>query len=201
MSAMILACIAVLAAVGLALYAVHRKVALKLSARALRQFEVSIEVAFQDGPHHGRLPAEPDDDPRSLSRPGDPTRSDKQTRSDEHKSIPARSPGRSSRRASRRSDRRSDLPGTARHTGRSAAVGCAMDCERLRSGCCTAVFSPSNACSRRPMPGTARGHTRVAAAPPDRRISRWIWMVRPRRLRGSPASSRYLDGTPGPGGP
>ncbi len=53
MSVMVLACIAVLAVAGLAFYAIHRKVSLKFSARALRQFEISIEVASQSGSEHG----------------------------------------------------------------------------------------------------------------------------------------------------
>ena len=56
MSVMVLACIAVLAVLavaGLAFYAIHRKVSLKFSARALRQFEISIEVASQSGSEHG----------------------------------------------------------------------------------------------------------------------------------------------------
>ena len=53
MSVMVLARIAVLAVAGLASYAIHRKVSLKFSARALRQFEISIEVASQSGSEHG----------------------------------------------------------------------------------------------------------------------------------------------------
>ena len=53
MSVMVLACIAVLAVAGLAFYAIHRKVSLKFGARALRQFEISIEVASQSGSEHG----------------------------------------------------------------------------------------------------------------------------------------------------
>ena len=73
MSLMILACIAVLAVVGLALYAIHRKVGLKVSARA-RQFEMSIEVVSQSGPHHSRPPTEPRADLRSLGQPDNRTR-------------------------------------------------------------------------------------------------------------------------------
>jgi hypothetical protein len=65
-SAMIVVCLAVLPVVGLGFYAIHRRVDLKVSARALRQFEVIIEVASQSGSHRGRLSTEPGDDPCSL---------------------------------------------------------------------------------------------------------------------------------------
>jgi hypothetical protein len=120
-SVMTLACIAVLAIVGLAFYAIHRKVGLKVSARALRQFEVSIEVASQSGSHHGRLSTEPGDDPRSLGQPDNQTRADRRARSNQPIAIPERSPGRLSSRASRRSGRQADQPGTARRTDKSGS--------------------------------------------------------------------------------
>jgi hypothetical protein len=119
-SAMILACTPVLAIVGLAFYAIHRKVSLKVSARALRQFEVSIEVASH-GSDHGRSPTEPGDDPCSLGQPDDQSRTDGRARSNRPMAIPARSPVRSSSRASRRNGRRADRPGTARRTDKSGS--------------------------------------------------------------------------------
>jgi hypothetical protein len=77
MSAITFACIAVLAIVGLAVYAIHRKACLKVSAKAPGKFEVNIEVTSQTGAHHGRLPSEPGDKPRSLGKPDNPTRADK----------------------------------------------------------------------------------------------------------------------------
>ena len=83
MSAMVLACIAVLVVAGLAFYAIHRKASFKFSARALRQFEVSIEVASQSGSVHGRLSTEPDDSTRGLSQPDKTTQTDRQSRGDQ----------------------------------------------------------------------------------------------------------------------
>jgi hypothetical protein len=82
-SLMILACIAVLAVVGLAFYAIHREAGLKVSARALRGFEVSIEVAAQSGPHHNRPPIEPGDDLRGLGQPDNRARADGRVRSNQ----------------------------------------------------------------------------------------------------------------------
>jgi hypothetical protein len=75
-SALILACIAVLALYGLSFYAIYRAVGLKVCVRALRLFEVSIEVASQSGSRHGRLSAAPADDPCSLGRPDNQTQAD-----------------------------------------------------------------------------------------------------------------------------
>ena len=71
MSALILACIAVLAlfglSFGLSFCAIYHKVGLKVSVKALRQFEVSIEVESESGSHHGRLSTELGDDPCSSA--------------------------------------------------------------------------------------------------------------------------------------
>lgn len=72
------ACVAVFAIVGLAFYAIRHKVGLKVSAKALRQFEVSIEVVSPSGPHHDRLPADAGNDLSSIDQPDSPTRADRQ---------------------------------------------------------------------------------------------------------------------------
>jgi len=73
MSAMTFACIAVLAIVGLAICAIHRKASLKASVKAPGKFEVNIEVASPSEAHRGQLSSEPIDYPRGLNQTDNPT--------------------------------------------------------------------------------------------------------------------------------
>ena len=121
MSAMILACIAVLVVAVLVLLRDPPQGGPQSQRQAGRQFEVSIEVASESGSHHGRLSSGLGDNRRSLGQPDDQTWADRRARSNQPIAIPARSPGHLSSRASRRSDRRADRPGTVLRTDKSGS--------------------------------------------------------------------------------